>query len=56
MDRMIQRLKEKVGDSGAAEQEAWVAFHLIAAACSYCCTNRTGGNETCPPKTEVLEP
>jgi hypothetical protein len=50
---MIERLKERVEGSGVGDQEPWNAFELIAAACSYCCTNRTGGNETCPPKIET---
>jgi hypothetical protein len=49
MNRVIQRLKEKVEATRLSDQESWDVFELLAAACSYCCTNHTGGNETCPP-------
>jgi hypothetical protein len=52
---MIQRLKERALGTRLGDQESWDAFELIVAACSSCCTNRTGGNETCPPKQIVVE-
>lgn len=50
MQSTIERLKNKLsgGLEGAEE-----VFDLLAAACSYCCKSYTGGNESCPPKTEL---
>lgn len=49
MDTTIQRLKDRVDETRTAERD-WEGFELLAAACSYCCTQYTGGNKDCPPK------
>jgi hypothetical protein len=51
MDSTIQLLREKAARVG--DQETWDVFELLAAACSYCCTNYTGGNKDCPPKVAL---
>jgi hypothetical protein len=51
MDSTIQLLREKAARAG--DQETWDVFELLAAACSYCCTNYTGGNKDCPPKVAL---
>ena len=38
-----------VDETRTAERD-WEGFELLAAACSYCCTQYTGGNKDCPPK------
>jgi hypothetical protein len=53
MDTVIERLRDKVANAPAGDRESWETFDLLAAACSYCCTQYTGGNETCPPKVAI---
>lgn len=50
MDGLIDRLRvggQRANLGGETSQEL---FDLLLAACSYCCTQYTGGNESCPPK------
>lgn len=49
---MIERLKTKVRQEGITPAESGL-FQLLAAACSYCCTDSKGGNETCPPPPKL---
>jgi len=45
---LIERLKSKVRREGIEPAESEL-FQLLTAACSQCCTDAKGGNETCPP-------
>ncbi|HET8799408.1 MAG TPA: hypothetical protein VFO89_17095 [Thermoanaerobaculia bacterium] len=45
---LIERLRNKVHRQSIDPAESEL-FQLLAAACSYCCTDARGGNETCPP-------
>lgn len=52
MQPIIDHLKNHLSDGLEGADEV---FDLLLAACSYCCTQYTGGNESCPPKTALVQ-
>jgi hypothetical protein len=48
MEDLILQLKTRAQQASAVGEDL---FELVlGAACSYCCTQYTGGNQSCPPK------
>jgi hypothetical protein len=52
MKNVILELASKLGSLDARQLEL-ETFDLLLAGCSACCSQYTGGNETCPPKKEA---
>jgi hypothetical protein len=53
MEDLIQQLKARAQQACSRGEDLFAL--LLSAACKYCCTEYTGGNESCPPKTVLQE-